>query len=434
MSGPTPRPGIGGGELLRSVGLLADGPVVLGRPLPARGPGVWLVELPAPLPTAPIELTKVGKWLERVETLRLDGERPSSRALAARLAAFWIPSAVVVHVGVAETSIGAKVAAMEATPLGDRRPNPTGHWLKALRGMERARVWWAATTAVEESLDALLEAFATSVPETERASLPDRAVVLPFATLRSATGERKATGLTESLLAAEPRQVVPPPRVVEMPPGAAEGAGGLPPSRAAGGTVRRGPRPAAAAASSAPRRSATPAAGRATRRGTAPTQLSAEGAARLREELHELTEVQRPEVIGRIRAAKELGDLKENADYTSAREAQSFLEGRIAAIEGILRTSVVVEPPATRDAADAGSGSDTRRGAVFGSRVTVVAADGGDDPVTYELVGSAEADATAGRISTSSPVGRALLGREAGDEVEVTTPRGPIRYRIVELA
>src|SRR6478752_8427668 len=85
--------------LLRSVGLLADGPAVWGRPVPAQGPGVFVIESPEPRAAAPIELTRVGKWIERVETLRLDGERPSSRALAARLASFWLPSQTVVYVG-----------------------------------------------------------------------------------------------------------------------------------------------------------------------------------------------------------------------------------------------------------------------------------------------------------------------------------------------
>ena len=78
----------GAAALFRSVGLLADGPAQLGRPVRAGGPGVYVVELATPLPSAPIELTRVGKWLERVPGLRLDGERPTSRALAARLAAF----------------------------------------------------------------------------------------------------------------------------------------------------------------------------------------------------------------------------------------------------------------------------------------------------------------------------------------------------------
>jgi hypothetical protein len=76
--------------LLREVGLLADGPVPWGRPVPARGPGVFVIELPAPLPRAPLELTRVGKWLERVPDLRLDGARPTSKALAARIGSFWL--------------------------------------------------------------------------------------------------------------------------------------------------------------------------------------------------------------------------------------------------------------------------------------------------------------------------------------------------------
>src|SRR6185503_18640753 len=83
--------------LLRSVGLLADGPAVWGRQLPAGGPGVFVIELPSPPATAPIELTRIGKWLERVPTLRLDGSEPTSRAVAARIAAFWIPSATVMY-------------------------------------------------------------------------------------------------------------------------------------------------------------------------------------------------------------------------------------------------------------------------------------------------------------------------------------------------
>ena len=78
--------------LLREVGLLADGPVTWGRPVHATGPGVYLVELPVPLESAPLDLTKVGKWLERVPELHLDGERPSSRDLLHRLSSFWLPS------------------------------------------------------------------------------------------------------------------------------------------------------------------------------------------------------------------------------------------------------------------------------------------------------------------------------------------------------
>jgi transcription elongation factor GreA len=147
--------------------------------------------------------------------------------------------------------------------------------------------------------------------------------------------------------------------------------------------------------------------------------MTAEGAERIRLELAELIEVKRPEVIARIRSAKELGDLKENADYTSAREEQSFLEGRIQALEQRLRDAVIADAPRPGDRADIGS-------------VITLEIDG--DPITYTLVGSAEADAAAGRLSVASPVGRALVGSAPGDVVSVSTPRGPVIYTVTKLA
>ena len=178
---------------------MADGPAVWGRPVQAQGPGVFVVEAPAPLASAPIELTRVGKWIERVETLRLDGEVPTSKAVAARLGSFWLPSQTVLYVGSSEVSVARRVAAIARTELGDRRPAAGGHWLKTLRSLDGLKVWWAATAATEEYEDALLAAFAAGVPEADLAPLPDRSVILPWANLRSASGERKATGLTGSL-------------------------------------------------------------------------------------------------------------------------------------------------------------------------------------------------------------------------------------------
>jgi transcription elongation factor GreA len=389
-------------RLLHEVGLLPDGPLPWGRPVPARGPGVFVVELPAPLSTAPIELTRVGKWIERVPSLTLDGRRPSSKALAARLATFWLPSQVVVYVGATATSLGGRIAALQATELGDRRPHAGGHWLHTLRVLPTTRLWWASTPAIEEYEDALLSAFAGAVPPADIVALGPDPLVLPFAVLRRPTGERRAAGLAGSLLA-EPTVPAPPPtRVVVLPDGDAEGARGeAPPPRP------RSRRPAAAATE---RTTGTP---------TAPgTRLTAGGVDRLRAELDELVAVRRPEVVGRIRAAKELGDLKENADYSAAREEQSFLEGRIQSIEARLRTAVIADAP------PAGAGAD------IGSRLTVEV-DG--DELTYELVGSAEADPAAGRLSVASPVGRALLGANAGAEVSVTTPRGPVAYRVISV-
>ena len=216
--------------LLRAVGLLADGPVPWDRPVPPVGAGVFVVELASPLATAPIELTRVGKWLERVPDLRLDGERPTSRALAARLAAFWLPSQPVLYVGSSTASVGRKAAAIRETVLGDRRPTSAGHWLATLRLPAGTRVWWAATSATEEYEDALLAAFADGVTEEERAALPDTATVLPFAVLARPTGERKRTGLSGSLIPEVKEPPRPPTRIVQVPDGDAEGAHGEPPA------------------------------------------------------------------------------------------------------------------------------------------------------------------------------------------------------------
>jgi transcription elongation factor GreA len=151
------------------------------------------------------------------------------------------------------------------------------------------------------------------------------------------------------------------------------------------------------------------------------TYVSADGLARLQAEHDELVATQRPAVIGRIKAAKELGDLKENADYSSAREEQSFLEGRIKAIEAVLRDATVIEAPIGEAAARV----------MVGSTVGVEEDDGTTS--TFAIVGSTEADPASGRISNVSPVGRALLGRSPGDTVVVSTPRGEIRYRITSL-
>ncbi|MEO8571257.1 MAG: transcription elongation factor GreA [Chloroflexota bacterium] len=146
--------------------------------------------------------------------------------------------------------------------------------------------------------------------------------------------------------------------------------------------------------------------------------VTAEGEARLRAELDELTLVKRPQVIARIRTAKEHGDLKENAEYHSAREEQSFLEGRVQAIEARLRSAVIVTAPAA--GARVGLGS-------------VVTVDDDGEAVAYTIVGADESDPKNGRISSSSPVGRALVGRDKGDDVVVVTPAGERRYRILDI-
>jgi transcription elongation factor GreA len=303
---------------------------------------------------------------------------------------------------------------MQRTVLGDRRPHAGGHWLHVLTALPTTRVWWAETDAVEEYEDALLGAFAGAVvggsgaaaSGSAAADASDPATVLPFANLRRPTGERRATGLAGSLLAEPASEPSPPTRVVELPDGDAEGARGEPPEPRA-----RARRTAAARRAGA---------GDASRPGTSAggATLTAEGAERMQSELTELIGVRRPQVVARIRSAKELGDLKENADYHAAREEQSFLEGRIQALEAQLRNAVIATVPS------AGAGAD------LGSSVTVEA-DG--VTVTYTLVGSAEADPSAGRVSVLSPVGRALVGATAGAEVVVETPRGSVLYRVLAV-
>ena len=109
---PDDRAALSAPALLREVGLLADGPLPWGRPVPGRSPGVFVLELPAALHTAPIELTRVGKWLERVPGLMLDGARPTSRGLAARLASFWLPSQTVLYIGATEATISGRLAGL----------------------------------------------------------------------------------------------------------------------------------------------------------------------------------------------------------------------------------------------------------------------------------------------------------------------------------
>jgi transcription elongation factor GreA len=163
---------------------------------------------------------------------------------------------------------------------------------------------------------------------------------------------------------------------------------------------------------------ATPSSAGASAAAVGAVALTAEGEARLRAELDELTLVKRPQVIARIRTAKEHGDLKENAEYHAAREEQSFLEGRVQAIEARLRSAVIVDAP------------------VAGSHVglgSVVTVDDDGETVSYTIVGADESDPVRGRISSSSPVGRALVGRNTGDLVIVATPAGERRYRILEV-
>ncbi|KKU44030.1 MAG: Transcription elongation factor GreA [Berkelbacteria bacterium GW2011_GWA2_46_7] len=147
--------------------------------------------------------------------------------------------------------------------------------------------------------------------------------------------------------------------------------------------------------------------------------ITEDGLERLRDELKELLTVRRPEVINRIKGAKELGDLSENAEYSAAKEEQSFVEGRIQEIEEVIKHAKI-----------ASSGADCNGSVGIGCMVTVLV-DGEEDK--FELVGPTESDPSKGKISVDSPVGKALLGHKAKDTVSVETPDGKIQYKIVSV-
>lgn len=148
--------------------------------------------------------------------------------------------------------------------------------------------------------------------------------------------------------------------------------------------------------------------------------LTPEKYAELQSELERLISVERPAVAERIRQARSLGDLSENFDYQDAKRQQGFLEGRIANVKGMLDQAFVAEYQ---------SGGDT---VGFGSRVKVYD-EVYEEETEYTLVGAVEADPTQYKISNSSPLGKALLGHKVGDVVDVPTPAGQDKYRIIEI-
>jgi transcription elongation factor GreA len=153
----------------------------------------------------------------------------------------------------------------------------------------------------------------------------------------------------------------------------------------------------------------------------AKTPMTLRGAELLRTELHRLKTVDRPATSQAIAEARAHGDLSENAEYDAARERQGFVEGRISEIEAKLGNAQVIDPKLL----------DADGRCVFGA--TVDLEEKGGKPITYQIVGEDEADIKAGRISISSPIARALIGKEAGDEVEVQTPGGLKKYEILDV-
>ena len=146
------------------------------------------------------------------------------------------------------------------------------------------------------------------------------------------------------------------------------------------------------------------------------------GAEKLKAELHQLKTVARPWVINSISEARAQGDLSENAEYDAAKDRQGFIEGRIQEIEGKLSAAQVIDP----------SQLDAGGKVVFGSTIELEDEDTGDK-VTYQIVGEDEADIKFGRVNISSPIARALIGKDEGDAVEFQAPGGLKRYEIIAV-
>lgn len=149
--------------------------------------------------------------------------------------------------------------------------------------------------------------------------------------------------------------------------------------------------------------------------------MTADGLKRLEDELRTLKIDERPAVIRAIATAREHGDLSENAEYHAARERQSFIEGRVAELESLISYAEVIDPSKL-------SGSTVK----FGATVELYDEDA-DEDVTYQIVGSHEADIAEGRLSITSPLARGLIGREVGDSVEVSAPGGAKSYEISKI-
>jgi len=149
------------------------------------------------------------------------------------------------------------------------------------------------------------------------------------------------------------------------------------------------------------------------------TFLTPEGYQKLKEELHHLTTVRRPEVAAAIHEAKMDGDVSENAGYEEAKRQQGFLEGRIMTVEAMLKNAILIEMNGPSETV------------ILGSTVTVE--EDGWDPETYIIVGSAEADPGSGRISNKSPLGKALMSHRVGETVAFEAPGGSIEMRILRI-
>ncbi len=149
--------------------------------------------------------------------------------------------------------------------------------------------------------------------------------------------------------------------------------------------------------------------------------ITKNGMDKIQEELDRLVKVEREELKIVISDARDLGDLKENAEYHAAKEKQSIMEGRIAKLQGIVASSEVLDPSLVES-----------EKIVFGATVTILNADT-DESIVYQIVGEPESNINEGKISFNSPLGKALIGKEVGDEVIVKAPKGDIEYEVEDI-
>lgn len=149
--------------------------------------------------------------------------------------------------------------------------------------------------------------------------------------------------------------------------------------------------------------------------------LTTEKLEELKKELDTLKKEKRPEVIDRIKEARALGDLSENADYDAAREEQGFVEGRIEELEYMIKNAKIIEETCKK-----------KDSVAIGCKVSCKIE--GDGEQEFTIVGSAEVDISAGKISNESPIGKALMGKKVGDAIEVDVPDGKMKYKILKIS
>lgn len=149
--------------------------------------------------------------------------------------------------------------------------------------------------------------------------------------------------------------------------------------------------------------------------------MTLEGKAKLEQELEELKTVKRKEIVERIKIARSFGDLSENSEYESAKDEQAFVEGRITTLENMIRFAEIID----------NNGADENE-VTIGRTITFIELPDGEEEV-YTIVGSAEADPMAGKISNDSPIAKALIGRKLNEEVTIATPGGDMHVKITKI-